>query len=295
MGLVNKNSISELTLEEIFSDRLTNIPCVYLNNKREVWVAIEMCAQYLESTIDSIVIRDDNHNPLGIVGGYDLLTHIRKHPSRDFQYENKVGEIMFRDLPIVGKETKLKNLIEKWKNSRRAFAIIPNDFKGYSPISSRKMLEIGMKCKTDISVSSMPKKKIITFSPDDSLGKVIDLMFEHKTRKILLEYSNQFISDRLILEEISRTLKFQPDIDNFLDIPVNQIELGEVKVIKDDLNLSHICSMMYKMDHPYVYYKDIAVSPWDVCLTLLSEDLTEPLETGFQKKISCPHCGKTIS
>jgi|CXWL01.1.fsa_nt_gi predicted transcriptional regulator len=295
MGRVSNNSISELTLEEIFSDRLTNTPCVYLNNKREVWVAIEMCVQYLETTIDSIVIRDENHNPLGIVGGYDLLNHIRKHPTRDFQYENKVGEIMFRDLPIVGKETKLKDLIEKWKNSRRAFAIIPNDFKGYSPISARKMLEVGMKCNTDISVSSMPKKKIITFSPDDSLGKVIDLMFEHKTRKILLEYSNQFISDRLILEEISRILKFQPDIDNFLDIPVNQIELGEVKIIKDDLNLSHICSMMYKMDHPYVYYKDIAISPWDVCLTLLSEDLTAPLEMGFQKKISCPHCGKTIS
>jgi hypothetical protein len=36
--------------------------------------------------------------------------------------------------------------------------------KGYSPISARKMLEIGKKIKTDISVSSMVKKKdIITF------------------------------------------------------------------------------------------------------------------------------------
>jgi len=33
--------------------------------------------------------------------------------------------------------------------------------KGYSPISARKMLEIGKKIKTDISVSSMVKKRIL--------------------------------------------------------------------------------------------------------------------------------------
>ena len=47
MESVDRNSISELTLEEVFADRLTNTPCVYLNNDREVWVATEMCVQYL--------------------------------------------------------------------------------------------------------------------------------------------------------------------------------------------------------------------------------------------------------
>ncbi|MDH3677403.1 MAG: CBS domain-containing protein, partial [Nitrosopumilus sp.] len=83
------SSISELTLEEMLSDSLTDTPCVYLNEEREVWVATEMCVQYLESTVDSIVIRNDELTPVGIVGGYDLLNHIRKNPTRDFQYENK--------------------------------------------------------------------------------------------------------------------------------------------------------------------------------------------------------------
>lgn len=286
--------LSDLTLEQIFAERLTDTPCVYLNKEREVWVATEMCVQYLESTIDSIVVRDDDLKPIGIVGGYDLLDSIRRNPSRDFQYKTNIEQIMFKDLLIVDKDTKLRDLIERWKVSRRAFAITPNKFRGYSPLSARKMLEVGTKCKTDISVSSIPKKKIITFHPDDSLDKIINLMFENKTRKLLLEYSNQFISDRLILEAISNTLKFQPSIENLFDIPVNQIDLKEVTVIKEDLKLDKLCSLMYEMDHPYVYYKDIAVSPWDVCLILMSESLTTPLESPKHDVVICPHCGKDV-
>ncbi|MDH3277214.1 MAG: CBS domain-containing protein [Nitrosopumilus sp.] len=292
MAASTVSNISKLTLEEMFSDSLTDTPCVYLNQDREVWVATEMCVQYLESTVDSIVIRDDNLKPVGIVGGYDLLDHVRKNPTRDFQYENKVKEIMYEKVPIVEKDLIFNDLMQRWQESRRAFAITPNSFKGYSPISARKMLEVGIKCKSNISISSIPKKKIVTFSLDDSLGRIIDLMFKHNTRKLLLEYSNQFISDRIILEEISKILKFHPDVENFLELPVNQIELPEVTVLKEDLNLNQICRKLYRMDHPYLIYKDISVSPWDICLTLLLDGITQRSE---ELKKACPHCGGDIS
>ena len=65
-----KCNICEQTLEEIFSDSLTDTPCVYLNQEREVSVATEMRVQYLESLVDSIVIRDDDHNPIVILELY---------------------------------------------------------------------------------------------------------------------------------------------------------------------------------------------------------------------------------
>jgi predicted transcriptional regulator len=292
MVVSNAESISELTLDKMLSSSLTDTPCVYLNQEREVWVATEMCVQYLESSIDSIVVRNDELTPVGIVGGYDLLNHIRKNPTRDFQYDHKVKEIMFEDLPIVEKETRFKDLMERWKSSRRAFAITPNSFQGYSPVSARKMLDVGIRCQSNLSISSMPKKSIVTFGLDDSLGEIIDLMFKHNTRKLMLEYSNQFISDRIILEEISKMLKFQHDVENFLEIPVSQIELEEVLVLKEDVNLNKLCLMMYKMEHPYVIYKDVSVSPWDICLTLLSDDVTTRSE---DSKKTCPHCGGDIS
>ncbi len=286
-------SISELTLEQLFPKTLTDTSCVYIDKQSEVWLATEMCAHYIESVVDSIIV-SENGKPLGIVGGYDLLDHLRENPTRDFQYHHKVGEIMLSEFPQIDMKTKLKDLIEQWKNSRRAFAIITNEAGENFPISARKMLELGARCKTDISVSSMPKKKIATFHPDDSLGKVIDLMFENKARKLLLENSNQFISDRIILSGISNTLKFHKHVEDFLDLPINQFCLERVRVIKEDLKFNHLCSKMDKMDHPFVIYDDMPVTPWDVCLTLLSEDLTEFDGTVYQKKIMCPHCGKNV-
>jgi predicted transcriptional regulator len=285
-------SISELSLEELFPETLTDTSCISIDKERWVWVATEMCAQYVESTIDAIIVRDENNTPIGIVGGYDVLDHLRKNPTRDFQYQTTVEEIMFKDFPKVERNTKLKDLIENWQSTRRAFAVIPNGNGDYSPISARKMLEVGMKCKTDLLASSMPKKKIITFRADDSLGKVIDLMFEHKTRKILLENSNQFVSDRLILGHISQVLKFQKDIEQFLDIPINRICFDRLKEVPEDLKFNDLCATMNKMEHPFIKYNDILISPWDVCLTLISEDLKELVT--YHRKGICPHCGKAI-
>jgi hypothetical protein len=58
-------------------------------------------------------------------------------------------------------------------------------------------------------------------------------------------------------------------------------ELTLDKMLSDSL-------MLYKMDHPYLIYKDISVSPWDICLTLLSDDVTN---RSAESKKACPHCG----
>jgi hypothetical protein len=54
------------------------------------------------------------------------------------------------------------------------------------------------------SISSVLKNKIVNFRIEDSLGKILELMFRNMTRKLILENSNQYISDRLILGEISK-------------------------------------------------------------------------------------------
>jgi regulator of extracellular matrix RemA (YlzA/DUF370 family) len=185
---------------------------------------------------------------------------------------------MLKGLPLIEKKTKLRDLMDIWKNSHRAFSIILNEFGDCSTISARRMIEVGTKCQTSISISSMPKKKIVTFRRDASLGKILDLMYENKTRKLLLEESNQFISDRLILGEISKMLRFETEIDYFLDVSANQFTLENAKAITEDLNFNQICSIMERMDHPFVVYKDTVFTPWDVCLTLLSEELTMPPE-----------------
>lgn len=292
MESLSKDGIMELTLEQLFPDTLTDTNCVFVDKDKEIWLATEMCAQYLESVIDALVVQDDGKS-IGIIGGYDILDHLRKNPMRDFQYLHKTQEIMFKDVPQVSNQTKLKDLMATWKNSRRAFAVIRNKFGSYSPVSARKMLEVGKRYKTDLSVSQMPKKKIVTFQGDEPLRDILDLMFENKTRKLLLGTSNQFISDRTIIEGLSRILKFKKDIDNLLDVPINEFTFDHIKVLTEDLPFDKLCKVMNRMEHPYVIYKDIIVSPWDICLALSSEGI-HTSEAKFEITKRCPHCGKEL-
>jgi len=292
-----KRVVHELSLQELFPNTLTDTSCTYIDKGREVLVAIEMCAEYLQSAVDSIVVLDEYKRPIGIVGGYNILSHFQRNPTIEFQYETKVEQIMFEDFLQVQKETQLKDLMEKWKYTRRAFAVVPNESGGYSPISARKMLEIGKRIKTDLSVSSIVKKKeIVTFQRDDSVRKILNLMYKYNIRKLLLENTNQFISDRIVIGEISKVLKLQENrSESFLDMPVSMFKLEYIKVVRD-LNLSQLCIIMDKMDHPYVMHKDIIVTPWDVCLALMSESLTEDLmeSSSTQHLRVCPHCGKVL-
>ena len=96
-------SVRDQTIKDLFLENLTDTPCVFIDSGREVWLATEMCAEYTESSVDQIIVLDNN-NIVGTVGGYDLLAHIRKNPTRKMQYESKVEDIMFSPVPIIEKE-----------------------------------------------------------------------------------------------------------------------------------------------------------------------------------------------
>lgn len=279
-------------MEELFPQTLFEIPCITVDKSRDILVAIEMSAQYLESAVDAIVVVSQN-NPVGTIGGREILSHLRKNTIPDSYFRTKIDDVFFNYFPIVEKKIKLGDLMSKWKSTGRAFSVISNQDGDYFSISSRKMLEIGKRYKSGISVSSIPKKKIITFKEDETLGEILNKMFKNHIRRILLENSNQFISDRIILGKISMILKYQ-DIDNLLDIPINQFKFEYTKEITTDLTLSQICLIMDKMDHPCILYQDSIVTPWDICLILLSENLTEFSSKTYLQKRLCPHCGKEI-
>ena len=100
-------------------------------------------------------------------------------------------------------------------------------------------------------------------------------MFENKTRKILLENSNKYINDRIIIETITEKMSHLKEMDYFLDVPANIIDLEEARVIYDDLKINEVSAMMYDLEHPYVIYKNWIVTPWDICNTLLNEGITD--------------------
>lgn len=266
--------ISERTLEELLTETLDYSLCITIDKGKEVWIVAGMLVQYLESITDSVSVTDGDEI-IGTIGGKEILENLLKNPTNSLFYGTLVGAIMEKNPLRVSGQTKYKDLISQWRQRVRAYAILCNRWGHYSAISAAKILDIGMRCKTNLSIRDMPKKPIITFKPNDSLGTVINSMLENKTRKILLENSYKYINDRMILETVSEKLGYLKNIDNFLEMPASTIELEKARVIFDDLKIHEVSAMMYDMEHPYVIYKDMLVTPWDICMALLSENITQ--------------------
>jgi hypothetical protein len=267
--------ISERTLGELLPERLTWSLCIHIDKGTEVWVVTGMLVQYLESATDSIIVRDEKHNPIGTIGGKEIMENLLKNPTSSLFYGTKVEDIMEPNPVTVSKDTKYKDLINFWKGRGRAYAVIPNEWGFYSAISAQKVLEIGKKCKTDLTIEDLPKKKLMTFKKGATFGNLINSMFENKARKILLEGTNKYLSDRLIIEAVSEKMKHLTETNDFLNESADNVELEEAKVISENLKINEVSSIMYDMAHPFVIYKGWLVTPWDICNILLSPEITE--------------------
>lgn len=266
--------IAERTLEELLPETLTYSLCIHIDKGKEVWVVTGMLVQYLESATDSIIVRE-NGTPIGTIGGKEIMEKLLENPSSSLFYGTKVEDIMEPNPVEVTKDTRYKDLMKRWKERGRAYAIIPNEWGFYSAISAKKILEIGMKCKTNITIMDLPKKNPVTFKKEETFGSVINSMFKNKTRKILLENSNKYINDRIIIETISEKMKYLKGTEDFLNQPVDIVALEEARVIFENLKINEVSAMMYDMEHPYIIYKDWIITPWDICNILLSENITD--------------------
>jgi predicted transcriptional regulator len=179
--------------------------------------------------------------------------------------------MMNEKLTIITKQTKLSDLLKQWQETRRAFAIIPNQYSGYSAISARKILEIAIMYGDIMTVSEIPKKRTVTFNNNYTVRDIITSMFENKTRKLILEHTSSFINDRIIIETIVRELNHLRDIKDFLDMKASIFKLENAKTISENLSIQEASKIMYDMLSPYLMVKDQVISPWDVVLSLKSE------------------------
>lgn len=264
-------TITNKTIKELLPLSFSSTPAVSIRKENEVWVATSMLIHYLESFTDSLVVTEENEKPIGVIVGREIIENIFKNSSSNFFDNTTVEQITDKDLVILSDKTTLGELLTTWKNTRRAFSIIPNDLGGYSAISGRKLLEIGANCITDLTISEFPRKKVETFEKKDTIKNIIKLMLEKNTRKLLLKGTDYFISDRLLIQSIAQDYDFFRNV-KFLERKFEEsLRLEEAKQISKDLNLSEISKIMYTMMHPYVIYQDQVITPWDICMMLQSD------------------------
>lgn len=266
--------IANRMLRDLLPTTMTAIPCVSIQKNANIEEAVGLLIPYLESMADSLIVTDDANEPVGIVGGREIVEKVLANPSRSI-FNDKIEKIMSPTITRISGTTTIRKIIQNWINSGRAYSIIPNAIGGFSVISARKMLEVGKISMTDMRISELPKKKIHYFTTNSTINEVINVMLKNKTRKVLLENTNQFISDRIIIEKIATDLNYLKNTNNFLELPVTGFGLEYAKVITKDIMVNELASIMFGMQHPYVVFRSQVISPWDICLALLSERIQE--------------------
>ena len=274
-GLSKQNiaqPICNFSLADLLPNTLTDIPAVSISMLDKVEAAAGLLSPHLESFVDSLVVTD-GERPVGSLDGMEIMREILKNPTFDFFINTEIGKIKNVQLVIVTKHTKLSDLLNLWKETGKAFAIISNQYHGYSAISARKLLEVGSLCDTDMSVKDLPKKSIVTFQKDQPMREIIYKMYKNKTRRLILEGTSLFISDRHIIEKIATDLTFLHKTDNFLDMKASEFKLDNVKMISGEITIPEISKIMHNMHFPYVMTENRVISPWDVALILASKKL----------------------
>lgn len=266
-------SLANKTLEEIFSESLFSTPAVSIRVEDTLAEAATLLPHHLETLTDSLVAVSDD-KPVGIVGGIEVLDGIINNHTPSFLDKTKIGDVMSKKLVITNQKSKFSDTVKQWSQTRRAFAIIPNQYHGYSVISARKILDVGILFKINTTIAAVPRKKIITFHKEETVGQIIKRMFDNKTRKLILEGTDFFISDRIIIQKLVREFNCLRDGRDFLETSAGNFSLEQAKRISDDLTISDACKIMQDMRSPYLIDNEKTISPWDIVSVLVFENLS---------------------
>ena len=264
--------LRDKSLQEILPDAVFSTPAVSIRVEDSLADAASLLPHHLETLTDSLVVTS-NDEPVGIVGGIEVLEGVLKNQTWGYLDDTKIGDVMSKKIVILNSNSKFSELADIWSQTRRAFAIVPNQYHGYSVISARKILEVGTTFKINTLISTIPAKKTITFQKKDTVGDIIRRMFEYKTRKLVLEGTTFFINDRIVIEKLTREFNCLRGGENFLGANSDIFNLEQAHNVTENITISDACKIMQGMKSPYLMINGRVISPWDMIMIFNSEIL----------------------
>ena len=128
--------IADRMLRDLIPTTLISVPGVSIQKQAKIEEAIGLLIPYLESMADSLIVTGDKNEPIGVVGGREIVEKILANPSRSI-FEDVIEKIMSHTITRVSGTSTVRDTVQDWKNTGRAFSIIPNAIGGFSVISAK--------------------------------------------------------------------------------------------------------------------------------------------------------------
>ncbi|HXV51329.1 MAG TPA: hypothetical protein VD689_04305 [Nitrosopumilaceae archaeon] len=254
------------SFEEVLPYSLMSIPISTVTPNDNVWIATSMLSRISDVTNNLVVIEDEF--PIGTISVYEIIAGLRKNPTTQY-FEQSVTKIMNADFYIDSRNTNLSNVLKRISRAKNPFTIIENDRTNFSQFSIRQVLEIGALCKTDVGVSSFPKKHTPVFKRDNTIRDVIEKLEQDENKLVLLEGGLSFVNHEILLEKIKELNTTQND--NLLELSASTFKTITPTLISERLTVSEICKIMLNMNYPCVMTSEQLITPHDILNLLCKE------------------------
>jgi len=235
-----------------------------LDPNDETWVAGGYLISALNSFSDGLTVIE-NKKPIGTFGGQKFYQKLLLNPTHSFFKEQKVKDIMNPNPKMFQTENTLSEILNHWADTKFAFSII-NDNEKYFPISIRNIMPIIIKSNSSQKISQIPKKEIISFDSNDTIRDVVHRMFKYGVRRLQKKGTDEFISDRSILENICMDMNYLKYSENFLDLNANVLSTEKAERVTEDLTFPRLSEKLSEKFYPFVLYQDQIITPWDVLM-----------------------------
>ncbi len=222
------------------------------------------------------VVRDSRI--VGMIIGKQLLNLL--HRGRKFGYEAlitmRVGDIMIRDVPRVGQESSLAELLELLIRSGLGNAcIVDEDGKIVGVVSFRDIIRYMTRFNINTGITLREvSSKAVTINPDATLEELVSIMYANYVRRVvvtgLIEWP-AIVDDRSIFEYMFTlqglmTLKEKPG--EFFSTRVENLPLAEPLIVDGDIDVSWAWATVYKSPAECILLKEAGawriVTPWDL-------------------------------
>jgi CBS domain-containing protein len=228
----------------------------YVSHDDKLWYGTTLLHHYLGSYPDCVYVIKDGVVVYAI-DGKDVLEHIYKE--QRFCPYSLISELENK-MPIftVSEDHKIGDLLEEWKKTRRARALVQRDDQSIFPISLRTLIEVCATMETDKKISDIQKKSKIICSADTDIMNMIKLMLQNRVRRIFIDDTTSFISDRIIISNI---------VNDYHVLENNDLNtLPTAVIIPPDTNIRDVARQFTLMPCPCILSDNKVISPWDVLM-----------------------------
>jgi len=201
---------------------------------------------------------------IGYFGSKQLLEFVMKNPTSSALKNNTVKNLPQKDHFLVfSPSNTLRDIFNEWKKSEFAYSLIQDGDK-LSSVSVLSILEFINLYDLPNEISEIPKKDVITYDNDDTVNIILDKMFQHHVRRLMLKDSTDVLSDRVIVDAICNDFDFLRKTPDFLSIKAKSFNLRKTNEISTNSKIVEVAHNMLKENHYVAISNGQIITQWDI-------------------------------